>query len=70
MLAEKGPPIKPTASIDLGSLGISHVRVRNTQTDAHIIEVPGATSAAKADTLAAKMEQAIGGLAAITRKKR
>ncbi|XP_026331368.1 uncharacterized protein LOC113238749, partial [Hyposmocoma kahamanoa] len=36
-------------------------------TGARIVEVPGATSAEKADTLAAKLEEAIGGLATVTR---
>ncbi|XP_026330089.1 serine/arginine repetitive matrix protein 1-like [Hyposmocoma kahamanoa] len=71
-VAEKGVTYKgvleaATAAVDLGSLGIPHVRVRNTQTGARIVEVPGATSAEKADTLAAKLEEVIGGLAAVTR---
>ncbi|XP_026330482.1 uncharacterized protein LOC113237981 [Hyposmocoma kahamanoa] len=71
-VAEKGATYKvvleaATAAVDLGSLGIPHVRVRNTQTGARIVEVPGATSAEKADTLAAKLEEAIGGLATVTR---
>ncbi|XP_026317777.1 nucleolar protein dao-5-like [Hyposmocoma kahamanoa] len=71
-VAEKGATYKgaleaATAAVDLGSLGIPHVRVRNTQTGARIIEVPGATSAGKADTLAAKLEEVIGGLATVTR---
>ncbi|XP_026328720.1 tropomyosin-1, isoforms 33/34-like [Hyposmocoma kahamanoa] len=36
-------------------------------TGARIVEVPGATSAEKADTLAAKLEEVIGGLATVTR---
>ncbi|XP_026331299.1 mucin-19-like [Hyposmocoma kahamanoa] len=71
-VAEKGATYKgvleaATAAVDLGSLGIPHVRVRNTQTGARIIEVAGATSAGKADTLAAKLEEVIGGLATVTR---
>ncbi|XP_026330079.1 uncharacterized protein LOC113237708 [Hyposmocoma kahamanoa] len=71
-VAEKGATYKgvleaATAAVDLGSLGIPHVRVRNTQTGARIVEVPGATSAEKADTLAAKLEEVIGGLATVTR---
>ncbi|XP_026323164.1 uncharacterized protein LOC113232609 [Hyposmocoma kahamanoa] len=71
-VAEKGATYKvvleaATAAVDLGSLGIPHVRVRNTQTGARVVEVPGATSAEKADTLAAKLEEAIGGLATVTR---
>ncbi|XP_026331256.1 uncharacterized protein LOC113238637 [Hyposmocoma kahamanoa] len=63
----KGVLEAATAAVDLGSLGIPHVRVRNTQTSARIVEVPGATNAGKADTLAAKLEEVIGGLAAVTR---
>ncbi|XP_026320688.1 uncharacterized protein LOC113230814 [Hyposmocoma kahamanoa] len=71
-VAEKGATYKGvleavTAAVDLGSLGIPHVRVRNTQTGARMVEVPGATSAEKADTLAAKLEEVIGGLATVTR---
>ncbi|XP_026327646.1 uncharacterized protein LOC113235939 [Hyposmocoma kahamanoa] len=71
-VAEKGATYKGvleavTAAVDLGSLGIPHVRVRNTQTGARMVEVPGATSAEKVDTLAAKLEEVIGGLAVVTR---
>ncbi|XP_026318727.1 uncharacterized protein LOC113229378 [Hyposmocoma kahamanoa] len=56
-----------TAAVNLGDLGIPHVRVRNTQTGARILEVPGATSTEKANKLAAKLEEAIGGLVIVTR---
>ncbi|XP_026331173.1 uncharacterized protein LOC113238563 [Hyposmocoma kahamanoa] len=68
-VAEKGATYKgvleaATAAVDLGSLGIPHVRVRNTQTGVRIVEVSVASSAQKADTLAAKLEEVIGWLAA------
>ncbi|XP_026331798.1 uncharacterized protein LOC113239145 [Hyposmocoma kahamanoa] len=56
-----------TAAIDLGSLGIPTVRMRNTQTGARMIEVPGATSAKKADALASKIIELVGGLAMVSR---
>lgn len=47
-------------SLDLPSLGIDGLRFRKAVTGARVLEIPGATSAGKADSLAAKLRESLG----------
>lgn len=58
---------RATSSLELGTVGLDSVRLRNTATGARIIEVPGANSSDKADALAEKLKDLIGDVAVITR---
>ncbi|XP_049886839.1 uncharacterized protein LOC126381400 [Pectinophora gossypiella] len=49
------------SKVDLQSLGISGLRIRKAATGARVLEVAGASSAEKADSLAAKLREAMSG---------
>lgn len=54
--------------VDIASLGITGLRIRQAATGARVLEVSGALSAEKADTLAEKLRESINGdVAKITR---
>lgn len=59
--------LKAKQVIALPDLGISGVMTRHTATGARIIELPGAKSAEAADRLAAKLSEALAGVATVTR---
>ncbi|XP_048487875.1 uncharacterized protein LOC125491046 [Plutella xylostella] len=48
------------SKIDLSSLGVSGMRIRNAATGARILEIPGIASKPAADALAAEIEKVIG----------
>ncbi|XP_048479017.1 uncharacterized protein LOC125488949 [Plutella xylostella] len=48
------------SKIDLSSLGVSGMRIRNAATGARILEIPGISSKPAADALAAEIEKVIG----------
>ncbi|XP_049874444.1 uncharacterized protein LOC126372639 [Pectinophora gossypiella] len=49
------------SKVDLQSLGISGLRIRKAATGARVLEVAGASSAEKADSLAAKLRESMNG---------
>nr|XP_032519197.1 uncharacterized protein LOC116771462 [Danaus plexippus plexippus] len=51
--------LRAEKEVDTKELGIGPLRIRSTATGARIIEVPGSTSADKADALAAKLRSAL-----------
>ncbi|XP_026328040.1 uncharacterized protein LOC113236250 [Hyposmocoma kahamanoa] len=58
---------RATAGLQLSTVGLNSVRVRNTATGARIIEVPGSDSGTNADALAEKLREIIGDVAVISR---
>nr|XP_032523168.1 uncharacterized protein LOC116774532 [Danaus plexippus plexippus] len=59
--------LKAEKEVDRKELGIGPLKIRATATGARIIEVPGSTSAEKADALAAKLKSALAQEVEVTR---